>query len=292
MTGNSITRDIESTSIAWKQIADMWSTYFTPPSRISSQEMEKYREWLKQLNKENKPFKALVLGATPELRDTLYEFGYKTIIIDINAEMILAMTALIKTKNPDEIWVRANWLDNPLQSGCFDVVVGDAVLPNIPWEKRKKLLLEVKRLLKPKGIFLTRSFCVPRKKPFEDIGRLLEYFSTKEATYKSALEFVLELQILVYDQKDHLGTFSKPKEMVEKLGGEKGFNFESENINKILDIVWNFWCKKFIDKVFVYAYRDEEEKEYSKLFEIVETFEAKDHPYSEITPMYILKLKH
>jgi len=173
----------------------------------------------------------------------------------------------------------------------FDIVIGDAVLPNVAWEDRDKLLSEVKRVLKPKGLFITRAFYVPREKPFNNVNGLLKKFTNKEPTYQSALEFVLELQILAYDSKDHLGTFSKPKEMLEKIRGKDGFNFESDNLNKILEMVWSFWCVKYVKKVYTYAYRDEEEKEYEKYFEILETYEAKDNSYSDITPMYILRLK-
>jgi len=286
-----MSENIKTTSTAWKQIADMWNVYFTPPSRISDGELKKYKQWLEVLNPERKPLNALVLGATPELRDILYELGYKTSIIDINLEMILAMNSVMKTENPIETIIKSNWLDNPLQSDYFDVVLGDAVLPNIPWSDRKHLLLEVKRTLKKGGVFLNRSFCMPKKKPFSDLDALLKHFEEKEPSRKTSLEFVLELQILAYDPTDHLGTFSKPKEIIEELGGDKGFNFESKNLNKTLEMTWDFWCKKFSNKVFVYAYRDEEEAELKKFFEIKETFEAKDNPYSKITPMYILEKK-
>lgn len=280
--------NIETTSVAWKQVADMWNTHFTSPSRISPREVEKYREWLREL-KGDRPMRALVLGVTPEIRDALNGFGYETTSIDINLEMILAMNSLLKVKNPDEVLIRANWLDSSLKDGYFDVVVGDAVLPNIPWKERGRLLSEVKRLLKPGGFFITRAFCVPRKKPFANMEELLGHFSEKEPSYKSSLELVLELQILAYDPKDHLGTFTKPKEMLEKIRGENGFDSGSGNLDKILEMVWDFWCKKFVNKVFIYAYRDEEEGEYREFFEIMETFEADDNPYSEITPMYSLK---
>ena len=285
--------NLENTSIVWKQIADMWSTYFTPPSRISPDEVKQYANWLRQLKHSNKPMKALVLGATPEIRDALNDLGYETTIIDINMEMILAMNSLMKTKNPNEIIVRANWLDNPLQSGYFDVVLGDAVLPNIPWSKREALLSEVRRLLAPDGVFITRAFCMPNPKPFASLKELLIHFASKPPTNQSALEFIVEVQSLYYDPKDHLGTFSKPKEVVESLIGKSGYNlgFESESLSKIMDIVLNFWSKKFIDKVFVYAYRDEEETEYRKFFEITETYEARDNGYSRITPMYVLRMK-
>ena len=61
-----------------------------------------------------------------------------------------------------------------------------------------------------------------------------------------------------------------------------------KKLQEIHDVVWNFWCDKFAKKVFVYAYRKEEENDYSKYFKTVEVFESKDHDYYKITPMYFL----
>lgn len=281
--------DIKTTSLAWKQIAYDWKTYFTPPSRISPDEIEKYREWLDKLNKDRIPLRALVLGVTPELRDMLFDFGYHVYSIDINLDMFLAMDELLKNKNPDEVLVRANWLNNPLANKYFDVIIGDAILPNIPWGERSLLLSEIKRMLKPRGVFLTRAFCVPDEKPFSSVDEILEHFSKKEPNMQSALEMVLELQILTYDPSDHLGSFAKAKEALEEYHNRKGFKF-SGGLQKIHDVVWDFWCKKFLNKVFLYAYRNEEEKEYEKYFKIEQIFEARDHDYAKITPMYFMKL--
>lgn len=283
--------EIERTSLAWRQIASDWSTYFTSPSRISAEELKKYREWLAKINPEKKPLAGLVLGATPELRDALFELGYKVYSIDINLEMFLAMNDLLKNKNPAEVLVKANWLGNPLAGQYFDVVLGDAVLPNLPWDKRQNLLSEVKRLLKPDGIFLTRAFCAPDKKQFKSVDELLLYFSKKEPSMQSALEFVLELQILAYDARDHLGSFAKARQALEEYHKRKGIVFGNAELQKIHDVVWNFWCTKFANKVFTYAYRGEEESDYKKYFRIAGTFEAKDHDYSKITPMYFLAEK-
>lgn len=282
--------DLKITSLPWQHVAYMWKNYFTVPSRISPNEVEKYREWLKEINKDKKPLKGLVLGATPELRDALSDFGYLLYSIDINLDMFLAMDELLKNKNPKEVLVKGNWLDNPLGDNHFDVVVGDAVLPNIPWAERPHLLSEVKRLLKPDGIFLTRAFCVPNKKQFSNVEEILEYFLKKEQPImQSALEMVLEFQILTCDPKDHLGSFAKARDVLEEYHKRKGDKFENRKLQEIHDIVWNFWCKKFVNKVFVYAYRNEEETEYKKYFKIVEIFEAKDHDYSKITPLYFLR---
>lgn len=284
-----MTKDLEKTAAPWKAIADMWNSYFTQPSRVSQDESNKYKKWLLEYADPSK--KILLLGVTPEIRESLAALEYNVTCIDINKEMISAMDFVLKVKNSCEKIINENWLDNSLLDNSFDIVIGDAVLPNVAWEEREKLLLEVKRLLKPNGLFITRTFCVPREKPFENINELLKEFSTKEPNYQSALELVLELQILAYNPEDHLGTFSKPKEMLEEIRGKNGFDHESDDLNKILEMVWSFWCVKFVKKVYTYAYRDEEEKEYEKYFEIVETYKAKDNSYSDITPMYILKLK-
>ncbi|MCK5473884.1 MAG: class I SAM-dependent methyltransferase [Candidatus Aenigmarchaeota archaeon] len=286
-----MSENIANTSIVWKQIANMWNVYFTPPSRISREEAEKYNGWLKQKKDNCNAETALVLGATPEIRDILTKFNFKTTIVDINQEMIEAMNSLLKTKNPDEVIVVSNWIETHLKSGQFDVVIGDAVLPNIPWDKRDLLLSEIHRLLKSNGVFITRAFCIPKENKIKNLENLLNKFSDKKPTYKSALELELELQILSYDTKTHLATFLKPKEMIAGIRNNERFNTGFENLNEILDIVWNFWSTKFIDKVFVYNYRDKEELEYQKYFEIVDVFESEDNEYSKITPMYVLRKK-
>ncbi len=284
--------DLKTTSLPWQQIAYMWKNYFTAPSRISPKEVEKYREWLSTINKGKKPLKGLVLGATPELRDALSDLGYVLHSIDINLDMFLAMDELLNNKNPNEVLIKGNWLDNPLADSYFDVVLGDAVLPNIPWAERSHLLSEVKRLLKPGGVFLTRAFCVPDKKPFSSVEEILEHFLKKDQpVMQNALEMVLEFQILTYDPKDHLGSFAKARDILEDYHKRIGDKFENKKLQEIHNIVWDFWCNKFVNKVFVYAYRGEEEEEYKKYFEIVDIFEARDHDYSKITPIYFLKNK-
>lgn len=286
MSGN-----LEKTAAPWKAVAYMWNTYFTQPSRVSKDEASQYKKWLSKYSDSGASKNVLLLGVTPEIRECLAGLKCNVTCIDINKEMISAMDSVLKAKNPTERILNENWLDNSLPGNSFNIVVGDAVLPNVAWADREKLLMQIKRILKPGGLFITRVFCVPRKKPFRNMDELLDRFSARKPDYQSALEFVLELQILAYDPKDHLGTFSKPREMLDKIRGVGGFGFESESLNKILEMVWSFWCVKFVNKAYTYAYRDEEEEAYKKYFGIVETYEAGDNSYSDITPMYILRLK-
>ncbi len=277
--------DTKTTIAPWKMIAELWNTWFTTPSSVSKDEAKKYREWLEKLDKK----KALVLGLTPEIREPLAEFNYEVTCIDINPEMAKAMESVLKKKNTNETIVIENWLDNSLKDNEFDIVLGDAVLPNVKWRDRKKLLSEVARVLKPEGLFVIRAFCVPREKTFKDVDEIFEHFARREPNYENALKFTLEIQILFYNSEDHEGTFIKSKEVLEKLRKDDKFHFESDNLNKLLEMVWNFWCQKYVDKVYLYAYRDDEEQEYKEFFDIVEVYEASDNEYASITPMYILK---
>ncbi|NOR84613.1 methyltransferase domain-containing protein [archaeon] len=282
------TENLENTSVIWKQIADMWGAYFTSPSRISKGEVDKYRLWLEQKKKDGAKT-ALVLGATPEIRDTLHDLDYKTTIIDINLEMILAMNSQLKTKPTNETIIKSNWLENPIKSNFFDIIIGDAIFPNIPWDERNTLFLEIKRLLKTDGFFITRAFCIPKEKQYNTLDEILNHFSNRDATYENALKLELELQILSYDSKTHTSTFKKPKEIIEKIRTDSGFDTKNKKLDKLLNIVWDFWSVKFADKIFIYNYRMNEEEEYKNNFDIKEVFESSDNEYSKITPMYVLK---
>lgn len=282
---------LDTTSYAWKQIADSWINYFTPPSRPSKLEVNKYKDWLETITKNKKGLKALVLGSTPELRNILNEIGFKSHIIDINIEMMLALNGLVDHKNPDEVLIKSNWLDNPLADNYFDVILGDAVLPNIPWEERETFYNQITRLLKPKGYFLNRAFFIPEKKQYNTVDEILEAFAKKKASNKTAIELVFEIQILTHSMNDRLGSMEKVRSVVEKLHTPKGFTYESEQLNKTLDIVWNYWLGSVSKKVWIYPQEREEEAEYKKYFKTIDKFSASDHPYGQITPMYLLELK-
>jgi len=280
---------IYETSLIWKQIAKTWENYFSPPSRPSKGEVLQYNKWLMDIKGKN--LKGLVLGATPELRDALFENNFKAYLIDINMEMIMAMGGLVKNQNPQEIIVKSNWLDNPLQEKYFDVILGDAVIPNVPWEKRGEFLKEIKRILKPKGYFLNRAFHVPEVKPYKKIEELLESFANKKASNKTALEMVFEIQIFTHTPNDYQGSNEKVYEVVEKLRGKDGFNYKSKELNKTLDIVWDYWLTTARKKVWLYNYQKQEEAEYKKYFKIIKRFNATDHPYGKLTSMYLMQRK-
>ena len=95
MAGN-----LEGTAAPWKAIADMWNTYFTQPSRVSKGERDRYEEWLSEYARPHKT--VLLLGVTPEIRETLARLDCKVTCIDINKEMIAAMDSVMRIRNPRE----------------------------------------------------------------------------------------------------------------------------------------------------------------------------------------------
>lgn len=280
---------LKETSFAWKKIAEEWKTYFAPPSRTSPGEEEQYRKWLAELAIGKESQKGLVLGATPELRDGMVEHGYDLTSVDINPEMFRAMDELRKSIAPNEQLIEASWLDMPLEDDSFDVVVGDAVLPNVPWEERDRFLSEIKRVLKPGGVFLTRAFYVPREKRFSSIDEIFEHFSKKEATVQSTVEMAFELLMLTHDDALHAGSFTEAKRLLDEYHKKHGATFESENLQKMHDVIESYWLTKLLGKTWIFAYREEEEEQYRKHFTIEKTFESPDHDYSHLTPMYFLR---
>ena len=98
----------------------------------------------------------MVLGATPELRDLLYELKCEVTIIDAAAAMVQAMTGLKKHRSAPEKVVISDWIDNPRKADYFDVIVGDIILANIPRQKQPEFLRGLARMLKPGGHFISR----------------------------------------------------------------------------------------------------------------------------------------
>lgn len=130
----------------WDDLAAKWKHYKAPirPSKTRIKLFEKY------IRKYVKGKKALVLGATPGLRDLLHRMGFNVTVVDINPLMIKAMGTLCK-ENVKEKVVVGNWLRFKSKEK-FDLIVGDA--PNFQFKTKKEHVAFYKKmhdLLKPDG---------------------------------------------------------------------------------------------------------------------------------------------
>ncbi len=142
----------------WSLIANGWKL-FTPPWRPSKVNIAIYEKILKKTIKGVKNLKALILGATPEIRDMLAKYkNIEVVVSDYNMEMVLAMNELVTKKNfQNERWIKTSWVDMPLEKGYFDIVFGDYVISQLPENLTDKFIGHIKSLLKKNGLFVTRA---------------------------------------------------------------------------------------------------------------------------------------
>jgi|GEM_PF-2354376 len=106
---------------------------------------------IRELSGKNKHLKALILGATPEIRDLLAKYKINTTCLDINPLMIKAMSLLTKRKNPKEKIVQGSWLKMPFKANIFDLIVSDCPQDNLVYKDFLVMLKNAVRVLRSGG---------------------------------------------------------------------------------------------------------------------------------------------
>ncbi len=135
----------------WQEFVKVWRN-LRPPWKPSAERIRIYRQLIKKYVKGDK---ALVLGATPEIRDLLAELKFKVTLLDINPGMVKAMTYLRKTKSREKA-VIGDWLTgNPGTE--YDLVIGDSNICNLLTKFYGRFFRHVNELLKDKGVFICQS---------------------------------------------------------------------------------------------------------------------------------------
>lgn len=165
----------------WKKLAKTWAA-LKPPWKPSNERIKIYHEIIK---KHVKRKEALLLGATPEIRDLLAKLKMKVTILDISPSMIRAMTSLKKKKNEENI-VIGNWLTTKLDKK-YNLVIGDSVVNNLSLKQVNRFFQQVKGFLKDDGIFICQIAVIA--KPLEKISistdDIIEKARKRPAYYKS-----------------------------------------------------------------------------------------------------------
>ncbi len=117
---------------------------------------------------------ALLLGVTPELAAMRWPQGTSLRAVDKSQEMI------------DRVWpgtaptgaqpMCGHWLKLPLPTASVDIVVGDGVFSQVSYpEEAAGLVEEIRRVLRPGGLFALRTFVRPQSQPsVEQVFRHLE----------------------------------------------------------------------------------------------------------------------
>ncbi len=276
----------------WKEFAQRWKKYYTPPGAPSPAFAALYKKYTLKAIKNKKNPKILILGATPELRQVMYNVKAEITIIDINIEMILAMTELVKNKRKDEIIVRGDWLSNPLADNYYDVVMGDLVIPNIPWNLQLNFLNKISNLLKKGGYFLSKDEFIPKDWVFEDFDRVLDKYKKYPFYRNEAVEIFVHLYSMVWDKKTRLVDTRKLKNGLNKYWKKDKYVHPNKAIEKSLNIIWTMF--KPLEKVWAIGDEQGWTRNISRFFLIEEKIfldDCKIKEFNKCFPFIVCKVK-
>jgi len=204
----------ENFSQPWKKIAETWKR-FGPGARPSRQNIKDMEKFLLPYIKNKKVAHVLVMGATPEIRDMLASYkNIEVTLLDMNLEMMLAMTDLMKRKNKQENWMVGNWLTAPLQHNYFDAVLADFTKGNLPYDRQPLLYQHIAEMLKPGGALIERLYSRFKDTPVYDVEKLLKKYSRIKPTHRSAGELWNYLVFMIH--RDPVSPSDRPYQILEK----------------------------------------------------------------------------
>lgn len=201
----------------WKKISENWEL-LSPPARPSKKNILDYEELLLPAIQGVRNPKILVLGATPEIRDFLSKLkNVEVTICDINIEMILAMTKLLKNKKTpvQEIWLKSNWQNMPLKKNYYHGILGDYVLGNFPLKKYSQLFIKLNSLLVKRGYFITRIFFYDSS-TVEDFNKVADKYKNQKVTHQTITDFWMEGYFLGPFEKNGIISTKKFKARMDK----------------------------------------------------------------------------
>lgn len=257
-----------------------------PPSIPSREDIKIYREFF--LVNEVKGA-VLLLGSTPALRDMLSELGIKNYVVaDFSFKMIGTGLLLVKKATAEnEIWLKAEWTQMPLSLGIFDCILGDLVFMQKVPENQSKFLKKIASLLRPNGIFITRTHIANTGLKTTPLGKILKgagdhLNSDSWPSYFFAAMFRLK------DKFRSENSTTSSQTIIEALAGYSPTNEKERLI--IQKLIRAFVKRAESNLEYVIQEKTELENLINKNFAIAATKHANDYPDAEYFPIYSLKL--
>lgn len=255
------------------------------------EELDIYKKYLKLAIKGKNP-RVLVLGATPELRDMAIGLGCETLAIDISFNVIESMYETMKFRDDDKnLMMRCDWLKMVqfLPEHCFDAVLADASLNNIPVKLHPELLKNINKLLKPDGYFITRNFIYLPEKPQENFSYFQKQYNQKKTTWLMfwfALGYYTKWKKKIYNEKTKEWSVKKMFDLFNPALEKGEIKLRKEDVWKIRNI------EKHGGKIIhITFFKKEFENMLKKYFAIKAIVEAPRWTYTEFMPIYVLKIK-
>ncbi len=264
----------------WRGFAEKWRA-LNPPYKPSRERIDIYHYLIKKYVKGNK---ALVLGATPEIRDLLAKLKFKVTLLDISLPMVRAMTFLKKTRNKEKI-VIGNWLKARFNEK-YDLVIGDSVINNLLPGQYTKFFKQVQRFLKNDGIFISQGVFLskPISKHRISIKQIINKAKNRPDYYRIYSNKAYDyLTWSVSQTKKHLANFGTLNEIWrQKLenGQISKKEFKLLDFDLPEDLTISFFTKK------------EFERTLCKFWQILDQTHEKSHRvHKDFYRIYVLKKK-
>jgi SAM-dependent methyltransferase len=172
---------------------------------------------------------AVLLGVTPEIASMQWPIGTRLLAIDRSQGMI------------DNVWpkqpfaratvISGEWTKMPMVAGSYDVATGDGCFSQLSYpEGYDALVQELRRILKPGGLFAMRAFVRPE--PAESVEALLadlnagkiRNFHVFKWRFNMALQSDIAAGVRLRDIWDAFtGEFGDPS----ALAAQRGWPFET-----------------------------------------------------------------
>lgn len=275
---------------SWAHLAKTWGKNITPPSIPCKAQIKIWDEILKKIIKEKKKPRALILGATPEIRDLCLKNNFETITCDVNPDMIEGMKYLMKCKDySQEKTIVIDWLKMKLPKDSLDVIIGDAFLNQLSNAKDvEKLIKNISHLLKPRGLLLMREVVRLSSKPVvggeKDWVRYFKKYEKGELNRLDLYSF--------YKYQSEIPPYKKSPTIVDcvfTLDKLKKLN-KQENIFKDY-ILWLEKALGGISKPMLIFIKKDLENLLKKYFKLLKVKQCKDCKFCKYMPMFLAQPK-
>ncbi|PIR93468.1 hypothetical protein COT99_00595 [Candidatus Falkowbacteria bacterium CG10_big_fil_rev_8_21_14_0_10_43_10] len=279
---------------SWSYLAKNYDKLVKPPSRPCKEQLKIWDKIIRQ--KMGRPAgnaligNALILGATPELRDLALKNKLYTWSVDINEAMMEAMTKLMKRANiRHEARIIKDWQKVFLPEKYFDIIMMDAALNNLLTDAGNKAVIKrMANWLAPDGIVLMRNLVIKSLKNKKTVKYWFNRIQKKEAINFGDLS-------LLFRVDSGASTLTKSPSIVDSAVNYqkvmKQFDGQNKKVKIFLEKYYQLVGKDH-KKFFAYE-KSDFEKMLKKYFKILPVKKCGEHfSCRAIFPAYYLKKKH
>jgi SAM-dependent methyltransferase len=145
----------------WEQQARQWSR-IKPPLRPSGEDLVWAQESIdRRRQRQQRPLRALVLGATAELASLHWPEDSEVTAMDLSDPMLQGVWMAAPAASGRRHAIEGNWLNMPFPAGSFHLVFGDGSFSLVRQSEGRALAQAVRRVLRTEGELSLRAYVRP-----------------------------------------------------------------------------------------------------------------------------------